>query len=116
LRAAGRSGNVWSAFCSLLISAGESPVRVQQQAGHASVEMTVSVYGSWFPVSAPSAMDRLAAGLGAGAPVAESTLPVASHSRIYCGIHFRTAMHAGFMTGGLVAHLVDRTLLQPVRH
>jgi hypothetical protein len=38
-------------------------VYVQQQAGHASVEMTVGVYGSWFAVEAPGAMDRLAAGV-----------------------------------------------------
>jgi hypothetical protein len=49
-------------FCSNLISSGVSPVYVQQQAGHASVEMTVSVYGSWFAVEAPGAMDRLAQG------------------------------------------------------
>ena len=35
---------------------------LQQQAGHASVKMTVDVYGSWFAVEAPGAMDRLAAG------------------------------------------------------
>jgi membrane-associated phospholipid phosphatase len=32
-------------------------------------------------------------------------------SRIYCGIHFRTAMNAGFEMGGRVARHVDRTLL-----
>ena len=50
-------------FCALLIAEGVSPVYVQQQAGHASVNMTVGTYGSWFPVQAPGAMDRLAAGL-----------------------------------------------------
>jgi integrase len=50
-------------FCSLLIASGVSPVYVQQQAGHASVKMTVDVYGSWFAVEAPGAMDRLAAGV-----------------------------------------------------
>ena len=57
-------------FCSLLIASGVSPVYVQQQAGHASVEMTVGTYGSWFAVAAPGAMDRLAAGVPAGAPTA----------------------------------------------
>jgi hypothetical protein len=33
-------------------------------------------------------------------------------SRIYCGIHFRTAMNAGFRTGRLIAHHADSTLLQ----
>jgi type II secretory pathway pseudopilin PulG len=56
-------------FCSLLIAQGESPVYVQQQAGHASVEMTVGVYGSWFAMTAPGAMNRLAEGL-TGTPVA----------------------------------------------
>lgn len=42
---------------------GVSPVYVQQQAGHASVNMTVGVYESWFPVQAPGAMDRLGARL-----------------------------------------------------
>jgi integrase len=50
-------------FCSLLISSGVSPVYVQQQAGHADVGFTVRVYGSWFPASAPGAMNRLAAGV-----------------------------------------------------
>jgi integrase len=54
-------------FCSLLIREGVSPVYVQQQAGHASVEMTVGVYGSWFPMEAPGAMDRLAEGTSAAA-------------------------------------------------
>jgi membrane-associated phospholipid phosphatase len=34
-------------------------------------------------------------------------------SRIYCGIHFRTAMNKGFVTGGLIAHHADKTLLRP---
>ncbi len=56
-------------FCSLLIRLGVSPVYVQQQAGHASVQMTVGVYGSWFPVEAPGAMDRMATGLTEALPV-----------------------------------------------
>jgi membrane-associated phospholipid phosphatase len=35
-------------------------------------------------------------------------------SRIYCGIHFRTAMDAGFAGGARIAHYVDRTRLQRV--
>ena len=35
-------------------------------------------------------------------------------SRIYCGIHFRTATNMGFATGGLIARHVDKTLLQAV--
>jgi hypothetical protein len=35
-------------------------------------------------------------------------------SRIYCGIHFRTAMDEGFALGKRTARYVDRTLLQPL--
>jgi membrane-associated phospholipid phosphatase len=35
-------------------------------------------------------------------------------SRIYCGIHFRSAMNAGFLQGGLIARYVDRHLLRPL--
>ncbi|HWW82293.1 MAG TPA: tyrosine-type recombinase/integrase [Vicinamibacterales bacterium] len=52
-------------FCSLSIAGGVSPVYVQQQANHASVEMTVSVYGSWLAVEAPGAINRLSAGVSA---------------------------------------------------
>ncbi len=48
---------------------------MQQQAGHASVKMTVDVYGSWFAVEAPGAMARLPAGApeaGRGNNLAES--------------------------------------------
>jgi integrase len=43
-----------------LISAGVSPVYVQQQLGHASIQETVGTYGSWFPVRAAGAVDALA--------------------------------------------------------
>jgi membrane-associated phospholipid phosphatase len=33
-------------------------------------------------------------------------------SRIYCGIHFRTAMNVGFVTGGQIARYADKTLLR----
>ena len=35
-------------------------------------------------------------------------------SRIYCGIHFRSAMNAGFVQGALVAHYVHGNLLLPL--
>ncbi|HVO11296.1 MAG TPA: tyrosine-type recombinase/integrase, partial [Vicinamibacteria bacterium] len=60
-------------FCSLLIASGVSPVYVQQQAGHASVKMTVDVYGSWFAVEAPGAMDRLAVGVPSPRPGGNKT-------------------------------------------
>jgi hypothetical protein len=40
---------------------GASPIYVQQQAGDTDVAFTVRVYGSWFPVTAPGTMDKLAA-------------------------------------------------------
>lgn len=43
-----------------LISAGVSPVYVQQQLGHASVDLTVKVYGSHFPAKVAGAVDALA--------------------------------------------------------
>jgi hypothetical protein len=58
-------------FCTLLIASGWSPVYVQQQAGHADVSFTVSVYGSWFPVEQPGAVDELARGALRAEPVAE---------------------------------------------
>jgi membrane-associated phospholipid phosphatase len=33
-------------------------------------------------------------------------------SRIYCGIHFRSATNAGFLQGGQIAHYVNSNLLQ----
>jgi hypothetical protein len=82
LKAAGLPGHftphsLRHTFCSLLIGAGVSPVYVQQQAGHASVEMTVGVYGSWFAVEAPGAMDRLATGIPGG-PVVTNLPEVAT--------------------------------------
>jgi hypothetical protein len=35
-------------------------------------------------------------------------------SRIYCGIHFRTAMNVGFWQRGRMAHYVDKHLLRPI--
>jgi len=46
-------------FGSGLVSRGVSPVYVQQQMGHASIEQTVGVYGSWFPARVPGAVDTL---------------------------------------------------------
>jgi membrane-associated phospholipid phosphatase len=36
-------------------------------------------------------------------------------SRIYCGIHFRTAMDMGFLSGAQVAHRVEQTILRRSR-
>ena len=49
-----------------LISRGISPAFVQQQLGHASIEMTVGTYGSHFPARVPGAVDGLAESFGLG--------------------------------------------------
>ena len=44
---------------SILLSEGVSPVYVQEQLGHATIELTVSTYGRWLKKKAPGALDRL---------------------------------------------------------
>jgi integrase len=46
-------------FASLLLQQGESPVYVQRQLGHASIQLTVDCYGGWLPHANKAAVDRL---------------------------------------------------------
>ncbi len=46
-------------YASLLLMAGESPAYVQRQLGHASIKMTVDLYGHWIPGANRQAVDRL---------------------------------------------------------
>src|SRR5437879_7499429 len=46
-------------FASLLLQQGESPVYVQRQLGHASITLTVDLYGRWLPMGNKAAVDRL---------------------------------------------------------
>jgi len=46
-------------FASILLADGVSPVYVQEQLGHATIELTVSTYGRWLKKKAPGALDRL---------------------------------------------------------
>ena len=46
-------------FASLLLQQGESPVYVQRQLGHASIQLTVDTYGRWLPMGNKAAVDRL---------------------------------------------------------
>ena len=46
-------------FASLLLQQGESPVYVQRQLGHASIQLTVDTYGKWLPMGNTAAVDRL---------------------------------------------------------
>jgi len=51
-------------FASLLLQAGESPVYVQRQLGHASIKLTVDTYGRWLPMGNKAAVDRVDEGGG----------------------------------------------------
>jgi integrase len=46
-------------YASLLLADGVSPAYVQEQLGHASIELTVGTYGRWLRKRAPGAVDRL---------------------------------------------------------
>lgn len=53
------SGRGRHTFASLLLPQGESPVYVQSQLGHASINLTVDTYGRWLPMGNKAAVDRL---------------------------------------------------------
>jgi hypothetical protein len=64
LKAAGLPGHfsphtLRHSFASLLLADGVSPAYVQEQLGHASIELTVGTYGRWLRKKAPGALDRL---------------------------------------------------------
>jgi integrase len=61
-------------FGSLLVAAGTSLSYVKEQMGHASIQMTVDVYGSWLPKSDVAAVNRV---FGGTAPVAVGSKVVA---------------------------------------
>ena len=46
-------------YASLLLAGGVSPAYVQEQLGHASIELTVGTYGRWLRKQAPGALDLL---------------------------------------------------------
>ena len=46
-------------YASLLLQQGESPAYVQEQLGHASIELTVGTYGKWLRKGDASIVDRL---------------------------------------------------------
>ena len=48
-------------YASILLADGVSPVYVQEQLGHATIELIVSSYGRWLKKKAPAALDRLEA-------------------------------------------------------
>jgi integrase len=64
LKAAGLPGHfsphsLRHSYASLLLADGVSPAYVQEQLGHASIELTVGTYGRWLRKKAPGAVDRL---------------------------------------------------------
>jgi len=64
LKAAGLQGHfscysLRHTYASLLLAAGVSPAYVQEQLGHASIELTVGTYGRWLRKRAPGALDIL---------------------------------------------------------
>ena len=44
-------------YASILLADGVSPVYVQEQLGHATIELRVSTYGRWLKKRAPGALD-----------------------------------------------------------
>src|SRR5207237_2372182 len=46
-------------FASLLLQQGESPAYVQQQLGHASIQLTVDTYGKWLPLGNKAAVNQV---------------------------------------------------------
>ena len=46
-------------YASRLLADGASPAYVQEQLGHASIELTVGTYGRWLRKKSPGAVDRL---------------------------------------------------------
>ncbi|HSV08222.1 MAG TPA: tyrosine-type recombinase/integrase, partial [Candidatus Binatus sp.] len=46
-------------YAFLLLQQGESPAYVQQQLGHASIQLTVDTYGKWLPLGNKAAVDQL---------------------------------------------------------
>jgi len=49
-------------YASLLLAGDVSPAYVQEQLGHASIELTVGTYGRWLRKKAPGALDILDGG------------------------------------------------------
>jgi integrase len=46
-------------FASILLMNGESPAYVRDQLGHASIKLTVDIYGHWIPGSNRQAVNKL---------------------------------------------------------
>ena len=60
-------------YATLLLMQGESPAYVRDQLGHASIKMTVDIYGHWIPGANRQAVNRLP-----GLRTATATMAVAA--------------------------------------
>jgi len=65
-------------FGSLLVAAGTSLAYVKEQMGHASIQMTVDVYGSWLPKSDVAAVNKVFGKTAPGSKVVASAVPDAA--------------------------------------
>ena len=61
-------------YASLLLQDGVSPVYVQRQLGHASIQLTVDTYGKWLPMENKGAVDRLDKASGSKWTLAAETI------------------------------------------
>jgi integrase len=125
LKAAGLPGrfschSLRHTYASLLLADGVSPAYVQEQLGHASIELTVGTYGRWLRKKAPGALDRL----DAGEVVAETPKVVAAGGSEPSGTSSQlteVAEREGFEPSvpGLPAHVIsshaDSTTLASLR-
>ena len=73
-------------FASLLLQQGESPVYVQRQLGHASIQLTVDTYGRWLPMGNKAAVDKLDEGRGGSKVSASGSKVVAKRGSSRKGV------------------------------
>ena len=89
-------------YASILLSEGVSPVYVQEQLGHATIELTVSTYGRWLKKKAPGALDRL-----------DFATEVASGSKVVAdGINGQLPLARSFSQ---VPEVLEKNLVPPIR-
>ncbi len=69
-------------YASLLLADGVSIAYVQRQLGHASITLTVDLYGKWLPMDGGGAVDRLADGAAGGADAGPSGIRVVSKPEV----------------------------------
>jgi integrase len=62
-------------FASLLLQQGESPAYVQRQLGHASIQLTVDLYGKWLLMGNQAAVNRLDDASGSRTVAASASEP-----------------------------------------